>query len=121
MPDNPPATRRHWFRFGLRTMFVVLTVFSLWLGWQAKIVRDRREARKWIDENDGIVTMPTAQDIEWDKKLTVPVIRRALGDEPVYDIMMPPSAKDSEFNRMRSLFPEAKGVVEFASLPEAPS
>ena len=44
MPDTPPTPRRRYFRFELRTMFVVLTVFTLWLGWQAKIVRDRKEA-----------------------------------------------------------------------------
>ncbi len=29
MPDTSPTPRRRWFRFGLRTMFVVLTVMSL--------------------------------------------------------------------------------------------
>ena len=35
----PP--KRRWFRFSLRTMFVAVTVFGVWLGWQLKIVRER--------------------------------------------------------------------------------
>lgn len=48
MLNNPPPPRRRWFRFGLRTMFVVLTVLAMffgWFGWQANVVRHRRLAR----------------------------------------------------------------------------
>lgn len=53
LSNNPPTPHRRWFRFGLRTMFVVLTVFSLWLGWQAKIVRDRRGLWHMINDRGG--------------------------------------------------------------------
>jgi hypothetical protein len=35
--------RRRWFRFafGLRTLFIVMTIFGVWLGWQVKIVQER--------------------------------------------------------------------------------
>ena len=33
--------RRRWFRFGLRTMFVVVTIFSLVFGWHVQRVRER--------------------------------------------------------------------------------
>jgi hypothetical protein len=42
MNDDSPTPRRRWFRFGLRTMFVVLTVISVWLGWQACWIQQRR-------------------------------------------------------------------------------
>ena len=32
-----------WFRFSLRTLFVVVTIFGVWLGWQLKWIRERRE------------------------------------------------------------------------------
>ena len=36
---------RRWFRFSLRTFFVLLTLLAVWLGVQAKWIRDRRELR----------------------------------------------------------------------------
>ena len=32
---------RHWFRFSLRTFFILLTLFGVWLGWQVRIVQHR--------------------------------------------------------------------------------
>jgi hypothetical protein len=42
MEDNQPNSRR-WFRFSLRTMFVLVTVFCVWLGYSGKWVKQRRE------------------------------------------------------------------------------
>jgi hypothetical protein len=41
----PFAPKRRWFAYSLRTLFVVVTVFGCWLGWNINIVRQRREAR----------------------------------------------------------------------------
>ena len=41
-------TPRRWFRFSLRTLFVLLTVFGVWLGVQVKWIRDRHAALAWI-------------------------------------------------------------------------
>ena len=35
--------RRRWFSYSLRTFFVLLTMFGVWLGVQVKWIRDRRE------------------------------------------------------------------------------
>ena len=32
---------RRWFRFTLRTLFVLLTFFGVWLGWNLHQVRER--------------------------------------------------------------------------------
>ena len=37
---------RRWFRFSLRTMFVLLTVFGVWLSVQVKWVRNRAEFKR---------------------------------------------------------------------------
>jgi hypothetical protein len=37
--DEP---KRRWFRFSLRTMFLVCTVVAVWLGWNVHLVRQRR-------------------------------------------------------------------------------
>jgi hypothetical protein len=34
--------RRRWFSFSLRTLFVVVTVFACWLGWNVCVVRNRQ-------------------------------------------------------------------------------
>ena len=38
MADKP---RRRWFTFSLRTFFVLLTVFGVWLGWNVHQVSER--------------------------------------------------------------------------------
>ena len=37
----------------MRTMFVVVTVFCIWLGWQHRIVQQRREMVTWIEQHGG--------------------------------------------------------------------
>ena len=36
------APKFRWLRFGLRAMFVVFTMFAVWLGWTASIVHQRK-------------------------------------------------------------------------------
>jgi len=38
----PFAPKRRWFRFSLRTLFVVVTVFCLWLGYHVNWMQQRR-------------------------------------------------------------------------------
>ncbi len=35
------APKRRWFRFSLRTLFVVVTVFGIWLGYELNWIRER--------------------------------------------------------------------------------
>ena len=44
--DDPNPTKRRWFRFSLRTMFVLVTVLCVWLGYQLNWIRQRREEIK---------------------------------------------------------------------------
>jgi hypothetical protein len=42
----PIPPRRHWFQFGLATMFVVVTVVAIPLGWPAwerRLVKERQQ------------------------------------------------------------------------------
>ncbi len=36
--------KRRFFRFSLRTLMIVVTVFCIWLGWQVYTARQQREA-----------------------------------------------------------------------------
>ncbi len=38
-----PAPNRRWFRYSLRTLFVVVTVFSAWLALGVHKVREREK------------------------------------------------------------------------------
>ena len=59
MAEEKP--KRRWFRFSLRTLFVLLTIFAFpmaWLGWQASIVQQRQAMRKWIESKSDSSTKP---------------------------------------------------------------
>lgn len=88
-------------------MFVVLTVFSIWLGWQAKIVRDRREARKWLEDNGGWSIAAFAHNSFSGDVPAIPFWRKWLGDEPMTDIGPLPDATEQDRKRIKRLFPEA--------------
>ena len=47
--QNMTTPNRRWFRFSLRTLFVLIAIFGCWLGWQAHIVRERRELLQLVE------------------------------------------------------------------------
>jgi hypothetical protein len=108
-PSAPPRRR---FRFSLRTLFVLVTVFGVWFGWELKFVRERQAVREELQRNGGIVQ--TAAEIQqpwFVGTRTIPFWRRWLGDEamwfvgPLYDLVDEPRIKYLE--RLVRLFPEA--------------
>jgi len=54
MTDKPKSKRR-WLQFSLRTLFVVVTVFCVWMGITAKRARDQRQTVEAIREMGGLV------------------------------------------------------------------
>jgi hypothetical protein len=112
IPLYRPLRGRPRFRFSLRTKFVVLTVFSLWFGWQAKIVRERREALaelKWVEGTFYSTSRLKSAHPPYEYsheafEPTVPFWRRCLGDEPVAEVQIPKTFKFDE-RRLRELFP----------------
>jgi hypothetical protein len=42
----PP--KRRWFRSSLRTLFVMVTLVAVWLGWQVRWLEQRDEFQAWL-------------------------------------------------------------------------
>lgn len=113
---------RYRFQFRLRTLFVVMTVLAIpcaWVGWQAKTVRARRAMldQVLLEYNGGSSVWP----YDWPNPpkdrngvvISIPWIRRLLGDVTVTAIELPPDTSIEERRRVHAFFPEATmiGVV----------
>jgi hypothetical protein len=110
--QTPP---RRWFRYSLRTMFVVVTLFALWLGWELKFIRDRRSFLKSMDEMREAEMAQTANGLTVAFIGTIvrisdrgiPFWRRWLGDEAQALMTLPQSSTDADMENAKRLFPEA--------------
>ena len=109
-----PTPHRRWFRFSLRTLFVAVTLFACWLGWQMKFIRDRKEMRQWIVAQGGHTGNfgdPFADDLfnEESEEIAPPIpwLRQILGDEGIGYIELPRKSSSADRNRIAALFPEA--------------
>ncbi len=116
----PSVPLRRWGSFSLRTMFVLMTLFCCWLGWQMSVVRTRQsklqEMRKSFEYQ---VTLAA----DWQKNYpagntprpvaAIPAWRVWLGDQAVQEISYSgPShvqtEKSPELRRVARIFPEAQ-------------
>lgn len=108
--------RRRWFRFGLRTLFVVVTLVCCYLAWERSAVLHRQEVLKELRANPNyqitsaeqwsrrsIVTNPAEQMAK------VSPVRRWLGDQAIQEIVYQPHLDPAspEVARVRRAFPEA--------------
>ena len=112
------APRRRWFRFGLRTLLVIVTLtgtlYAAWLGWQERIVQERNELRAEC-ERIGWVFMPaTIWGPAGDEE--IPLIRQLLGDHSIKCVSVPggfgSESEDEIFppalmDRIDKVFPES--------------
>ncbi len=59
------APKRRWFAYSLRTLFVVVTVFGVWLGYELNWIRQRHEflvAQESLSNSIGITGKSVARD-----------------------------------------------------------
>lgn len=116
-----PATSRRpsLFRFGLRTLLVLVTIACCWLGWQSSIVRQRKALLRELGEKGGYQFV-TAEDSAGvplrgtvgPVRPSVGLTRRWLGDQAYRDIWyvtygMHP-AQPADLKRVARIFPEAE-------------
>jgi hypothetical protein len=114
---QPPAA---WFRFSLRTMFVVITVLCCWLGWESSVVRGRQNTLRELRTKPGVdITTATAWKQRFSPGLLpeppakISTVRTWLGDEAIQEIgyVVNFSTVSSEDEaRIRRVFPEARLV-----------
>ena len=64
MPSMPPAPKhtRRWFRFSLRTMFVVVTVFAIPCGW---VALERRQSKRELQIVEQLKASNQTVEIEF--------------------------------------------------------
>jgi hypothetical protein len=106
-------------QFGLRTLFVVVTILALPLGWlarQAGIVHHRRAMRTQIEANGGKVfsgpydfrTSPLVVTIRpADFNYKISTVRELFGDLPVNMIVFDRRLAAAEHNAIEA-FPESE-------------
>jgi len=120
---------RRWLRFSLRGMLVVITLFGIWLGFQVNWLRQRREARRWIEQHEtrggwsGVdptrITVTKLDGTTYQKEaVNAPLSLRLLVGENRLAYIKLDKSKLSEadiprLNALHALFPEAEGVDIF--------
>jgi hypothetical protein len=135
MPESSPKPRRRWFQFSLGTLFVLVTVFAIWLGWELKFIRERNSVRESLRAG----SVEIVQSRHWGlirsdvqlrvgRPAAIPWWRGMLGDEAISIITFPPSADESDLEAASEAFPEAtvgvfpgaegKGAVLTIPLPK---
>ena len=123
------APNRRWPRFGLRTLFAVVSVLGCWLGWQVSVVRERSAMRLAIEASGANIvkgdipttlSAPQMAIVRRGEPIRLSWIRRALGDEPVALIVFPGEPSPSDLARAEH-FQEASILrfVRFTSFTPA--
>jgi hypothetical protein len=121
----PFAPKRRWFQFSLRTQFVLLTVFAVWLGWNLHIVRQREHVLGSLKPDHRIIAEGEYGNlaIVEDKRSvakrgllspsgSLPISWRLLGARPIaMTIYVQFGVLNQKAQRIRALFPESQ-VVE---------
>jgi hypothetical protein len=108
MPYNPgmettgvKCPRR--FQFGLRSLFVLITLCGVLLGWQLHLVESRKELLKWIEDAQGSYGID-----DFAKPVQVSWLRRLFGDHEITSIELLDSTDTTQLDRIISAFPEAQ-------------
>jgi hypothetical protein len=102
MEAEPPKGKRRWFQFRLRTLVIVVTLLTVrcaYVGWQAKIVRERKAMLEAGDDRPVF-----SATLDENKDGAIPMIRLRFGDHFCRMIILKHSA---DINLYMAAFPEA--------------
>jgi hypothetical protein len=114
LPNSTSEVYRRHFQFGLRTLFIAVTIVAVWLGWELKFIC----ARAAIAKDPAVGAMPTVVVGERTNEATInrsicitnelPWWRRLLGDQSYCVVFVGEGADAAKSHLMRRLFPEAE-------------
>jgi hypothetical protein len=100
METNLPKPRR-WFRFSLRTMFLVMTVFCCWPGYQLNWIRQRHTALERHHPPFKFLS-PRNQSVDAPWSISI------LGESGAIAILIRPDTDAAERESIQKLFPESQ-------------
>jgi hypothetical protein len=119
-----PAPKRRWFAYSLRTLFVVVTVFAVWLGYSMnwiqqrhKVLNDSEARMKRAGKGYWDIWGPPA--IEVDHPIPPPFPLGLFGERGhdkvllFYIVDALPDGVTPEMTRAQRLFPEARCTWSF--------
>lgn len=105
----PPTPKRRW-SYSLRTLFVVVTVFACWLGYELNWIRQRQQAREWLGGQTNSWYAPSLVGAR--SQASAPWGLRLLGEQGVVGIGLDvsPFAGPVPYSRaqLERIFPEAR-------------
>jgi len=108
--------------FSLRTLFVVVTLVAVWLGWQENLVRRRTVERNRIEAAGGRFSARAAQagssrGYKPYYYARLSFVRELLGDRAAAEIILPSSFTDEERHSVAEMFSESLRVYQEATSP----
>jgi hypothetical protein len=106
---NQPSPRRR-FQFRLRTLMIGVTLLAIpcgYLGWQAKIIRERREAAARYQTIRGRESTFGPLHMLRIQRPPAPWPLRWMGEEGYLTIIVRKGTPADEIARLKGLFPEA--------------
>jgi hypothetical protein len=112
MTDQPPPRRR--FQFRLRTLLIGVTLLAVpcaYVGWQGRIVQERRQTALWIDSVGGEALAPSKNQFKYSEFVCeVGWLRRLLGDSEVSKVNLPKfhNVTETDLARIHLAFPNAR-------------
>ena len=98
-----PQPQRRWYQFSLRSFFVVITLFGIWLGWELYWFKTRHD---WLAAKNYLAAFPAAGA----RKVPHPQLVIALFRQEAISQILLDNASEAEVARVRRLFPEADVV-----------
>jgi hypothetical protein len=124
-PRADPPKRKRRFQFRLRTLMIGITVFCVviggYIGWQKKIVRERRSWLIRLQEQG--YKYPKIGDIviyAGNGHGGPNIVRRWLGDEAIIAVALPATISEEDRETTLRLFPESN-VTQTPIAPERPA
>src|ERR1700680_2104213 len=115
-----PPTRRRWFQFSLGTMFLLVTISAVLLGWlvsERRFVQERKAASRdkaaivisvtWGKREQGWWA-PGSREEKIFPETTIPFWRTWMGDQAMAFVRVDYPYSEEQLSELHRLFPEAR-------------